>query len=149
MTGCYLTTLPFEFMRGQADFELAYASNYFLAQDIQPPERLRRRVWPDLDRWRAAHLELPEVIEKVEPNLAAGGFLELLDRLRDVFLQVSTTPLLLYYFFHSPLTEALANFYIALYRMPRCYGVNTRSTTYLKTLFLRLQNIDNSKRLWL
>jgi len=48
-------------------------------------------VWPDLDRWRAAHLELPEATEKVEPNLAAGGFLELLDRLRDVFLQVSTS----------------------------------------------------------
>ena len=91
MTGCYLTTLPFEFMRGQADFEPAYASSYFLARDIQPPERLRRLVWPDLDRWRAAHLELPEATEKVEPNLAAGGFLELLNRLRDVFLQVSIT----------------------------------------------------------
>jgi len=40
MTGCYLTTLPFEFMRGQADFEPAYASSYFLARDIQPLERL-------------------------------------------------------------------------------------------------------------
>ena len=91
MTGCYLTTLPFEFMHSQADFELAYASSYFLARDIQPPERLRRLVWPDLDRWRAAHLQLPEATEEVEPNLAAGGFLELLDRLRDVFLQVSIT----------------------------------------------------------
>ena len=89
MTSCYLTTLPFEFMRGQADFEPAYASSYFLARDIQPPECIRRLVWPDLDRWRAAHLELPEATEKVEPNLAAGGFLELLDRLRDVFLQAS------------------------------------------------------------
>lgn len=78
-------------MRGQADFEPAYASSYFIARDIRPPERLRRMVWPDLDRWRAAHLELPEATEKVEPNLAAGGFLELLDKLRDVFLQVSTS----------------------------------------------------------
>jgi hypothetical protein len=28
----------------------------------------------------------------VQPNLAAGGFLELLQRLRSVFLQVSTYP---------------------------------------------------------
>jgi Centromere DNA-binding protein complex CBF3 subunit, domain 2 len=99
MTGCYLTTLPFEFMRGQADFEPAYASSYFLARDIQPPDCLRRLVWPDLDRWRAAHLELPEATERVEPNLAARGFLELLDRLRDVFLQVSITLFLLFLFY--------------------------------------------------
>ena len=92
MTGCYLTTLPFEFMRGQADLEPAYASSYFLAQDIQPPQRLRQMVWLDLDHWRAAHLELPEATEQIEPNLAAGAFLELLDRLRDVFLQVSNLP---------------------------------------------------------
>jgi len=91
MTSCYLTTLPFEFMRGQADFEPAYASSYFLARDIQPVERLQRLVWPNLDRWQAAHLELPKATEKVEPNLATSGFLELLDRLRDVFLQVSIT----------------------------------------------------------
>jgi hypothetical protein len=48
-------------------------------------------VWPDLDRWRASHLELPEATERVEPNLAAGRFLELLDKLRDVFLQVSAS----------------------------------------------------------
>jgi hypothetical protein len=137
-------------MRGQADFEPAYASSYFLARDIPPPECLRQRVWPDLDRWRAAHLELPEATEKVEPNLAAGGFLELLDRLRDVFLQVSTT--LSHVCFITSFTilfaEALANFYIAIYRMPRCYGVNIRSTTYSKTPFSKLRNIYNSKRPW-
>jgi hypothetical protein len=121
MTGCYLTAFPFEFMRGHADFEPAYASSHFLARDIQPPERLRRLVWLDLNRWRAAHLELPEATEKVEPNLAAGGFLELLDRLRDVFLQASTTPFLLYFItsFTILFAEALANFYITIYRMPR------------------------------
>jgi hypothetical protein len=65
-------------------------------------------VWPDLDRWQAAHLELPEATEKVEANLAAGGFLELLDRLRDVFLQVSITPL------QFLLAKTLANIYIAI-----------------------------------
>ena len=68
MTGCYLTNLPFEFMRGQADFEPAYLSSYFLARDVQPPEGLRRRIWPDLDRWQAAHLGLPGATETVEPN---------------------------------------------------------------------------------
>ena len=56
---------------------------------LRPPPHLRQQVWPDLDGWRAAHLELPSATEKVTPNLAAGGFLELLDRLHDVFLQVS------------------------------------------------------------
>ena len=90
MTGCYLTTLPREFMRGVADFDPEYASSYFIPRDtVRPSLHLRQQVWPDLDGWRAAHLELPSATEKVTPNLAAGGFLELLDRLRDVFLQVS------------------------------------------------------------
>ena len=67
-------------MRSQANFEPAYTLSYFLAQNIQLPEYLRQLIWPDLNRWQAAHLELPEVIEKVEPNLATGGFLELLYR---------------------------------------------------------------------
>jgi hypothetical protein len=50
---------------------------------------LRQQVWPQLERWRQAHLDLPGNTEVVEPNLAAGGFLELLDKLRDVFLQDS------------------------------------------------------------
>jgi hypothetical protein len=52
----------------------------------------------------AAHLELPEATETVESNLAAGAFLELLDRLRDVLLQVAIISCfrsLLYYPFHD------------------------------------------------
>jgi hypothetical protein len=89
MTGCYLTTLPRAFMRGIADFDPEWASSYFLPRDaVKPPLSLLRRVWPDLDRWQAAHLERPDATEQVEPNLAAGGFIELLQRLRSVFLQV-------------------------------------------------------------
>jgi len=89
MTGCYLITLPRAFIRGIADFDPEWASSYFLPREtIQPPPLLLRRVWPDLDRWQTAHLERPDATEKVEPNLAAGGFLELLQRLRAVFLQV-------------------------------------------------------------
>jgi hypothetical protein len=77
-------------MRGVADFEPDYASSYFLPRaSVQPPDSLRQRVWPQLDYWRQAHLGLPGATGIVEPNIAAGGFLELLNRLRDVFLQVS------------------------------------------------------------
>ena len=50
---------------------------------------LHQRVWPQLDRWREAHLDLLGTSEAVKPNLAAGGFLELLKKLQDVFLQDS------------------------------------------------------------
>lgn len=55
-----------------------------------PPPALLRMVFLWLDGWRAAHLGLPNATEQVEPNLAAGAFLELLDKLRMVFLQVSS-----------------------------------------------------------
>jgi len=149
MTGCYLTSLPFEFMRGQADFEPGYASSYFVARDIQPPESLRRLVWPDLDRWRAAHLQLPEATEKVEPNLAAGGFLELLDRLRDVFLQVSITLFFIPFFISFIiLLQGLWLTSTLLYRMLRCSGANIHNTTYSKTLFSKLYNIYNLRKRW-
>ena len=46
MTGCYLTDLPRQFMRGVADFEPDYASNYFVPREtVRPPSSLRRRVW--------------------------------------------------------------------------------------------------------
>jgi Centromere DNA-binding protein complex CBF3 subunit, domain 2 len=73
-----------------ADFEPDYPLNYFIPREtVKPARSLRQRVWPQLDRWRQAHLGLPGATEAVEPNLAAGGFLELLDKLRDVFLQDS------------------------------------------------------------
>ncbi|EED11539.1 hypothetical protein TSTA_008350 [Talaromyces stipitatus ATCC 10500] len=90
MTGCYLTTLPRSFMRGIADFDPDWSSNYYLPRAaVCPPPALLNRVWPDLDTWQAAHLERIDATERVEPNVAAGGFLELLQRLRTVFLQDS------------------------------------------------------------
>lgn len=90
MTGCYLTTLPRQFMRGVADFDPDYPGSYFLPREgCPPPLSLLQQIWPALDGWRAAHLELPEATEQVELNRAAGAFLELLNQLRVVFLQVS------------------------------------------------------------
>lgn len=42
-----------------------------------------------MDRWRAAHQSVDNAPEKIEPNLAAGGFLELLERLCAFVLEVS------------------------------------------------------------
>ena len=87
MTGCYLTTLPREFMRGVADFDPDYRGSYFLPRAcIDPPCLLLEKVWPAADGWHAAHLQLPNASEKLEPNLAGGAFLELLLKLRTVFL---------------------------------------------------------------
>lgn len=89
MTGCYLTTLPREFMRGVADFEPDYPGSYFLPREsCIPPPCLLQRIWPQLDGWRAAHLKSSNAGEQVEPNMAAGAFLELLSKLRVVLLQV-------------------------------------------------------------
>lgn len=90
MTGCYLTTLPRQFMRGMADFEPDFASAHFLPREtVLPPPRLLRMVWPKLDHWLDAYFERPGATEQVEQNLAAGAFLELLEKLRMVFLQAS------------------------------------------------------------
>lgn len=89
MTGCYLTTLPRAFMRGVADFSPDYESSYHCSREqVKPPKALRSLVWPALDRWKRAHLGGSEEVA-VNQDIAAGGFLTLLDRLRDVFLQVS------------------------------------------------------------
>ena len=101
-----LTNLPFEFMRGQADFEPTFSSNYAASGESST------------DRWRAAHLELPEATERVESNLAAGAFLELLDRLRDVLLQVAIISCfrsLLYYPFHDLICRDFGLIFIFFY----------------------------------
>lgn len=90
MTGCYLTTLPRQFMRGIADFEPDFASSHFLPRKTMfPPFSLLCKVWLELDCWLDAYFERPGTTENVEQNLAAGVFLELLDELRMVLLQVS------------------------------------------------------------
>jgi hypothetical protein len=83
-------------IQGHAGLELAYALSYFLARDVQRPVSLRQLVWPDLDRW------LPDA---TRPNLAAGTFLELLDRLRDVFPSPLVFAALLYFPFTIPFTR--------------------------------------------
>ena len=79
-------------MRGMADFEPDFAYSYFLPREtVEPTAALLQMIWPQFDCWLAVHLELPTATQKVAPNLAAGGFLELLAMLRKVFLQVIMT----------------------------------------------------------
>jgi hypothetical protein len=85
MTGCYLTSLPFEFMRSSAGFDPDWSGSYFLPRDtVKPPHALLRRIWPDLDTWKEVH---DTASLAVEPNKAAGAFFELLSWLREVVLQ--------------------------------------------------------------
>jgi hypothetical protein len=78
MTGCYITTLPFEFMRATADFEPMWAGSYHIPRAaIQPEPWLRSQIWPQLDRWRDFEAD----------DKATGAFIELLHWLRDVLLQ--------------------------------------------------------------
>jgi hypothetical protein len=85
MTGCYLTSLPFEFMRSSAGFDPDWSGSYFLPRDtVKPPPALLRHIWPDLDTWKEVH---DSASLAVEPNKAAGAFLELLSWLREVLLQ--------------------------------------------------------------
>lgn len=78
MTGCYITTLPFEFMRAAADFEPAWAGSYHVPRaTVQPGPWLRSQIWPQLDRWR----------DFEAGDKATGAFIELLHWLRDVLLQ--------------------------------------------------------------
>jgi hypothetical protein len=66
-------------MRGITNFDPKWLTSYFLPREaVAPPATLLCQVWLDLDRWQAAHLERADATEQVEPNLAAGGFLELL-----------------------------------------------------------------------
>lgn len=85
-------------MRGVADFSPDYESSYHCPrEEVKPPKSLRRRVWPALDRWKRTHLGQGDDVD-VDEDIAAGGFLSLLERLKDVFLQVSISLLLLLLF---------------------------------------------------
>lgn len=86
MTGCYLTTLPRKFMRGMAQFPPKYPAAYFIPRaTIEPSYDLSSRVWPQLDQWKHSYELYPKTMDQ---SLAAGAFLELMQKLRVVFLQV-------------------------------------------------------------
>lgn len=74
-------------MRGIADFDLDYQGSYFYFQAcINSFYLLLEKVWPVTDSWYTIYLQLSNTSEKLEPNLAGNVFLELLLKLRTVFL---------------------------------------------------------------
>lgn len=86
MTGCYLTTLPYNFMRALAGFDPSDTRSYFVPRaTIKPPRKLLCQIWPELDAWITAFKNPEE--SGVETTMAADGFLELLTWLREVVLQ--------------------------------------------------------------
>ena len=104
MTGCYVTGLPRQFMRGVADFDPQYPNAYCIARDaVEPSAALQQRIWPWLAEWTRRHeLVWSEADSSSGPRLqrllqgaiegmvqvdhAAPAFLELLRKLRIVIL---------------------------------------------------------------
>jgi hypothetical protein len=103
LSNCYLTHLPRKFVRSMAGFEPSNRGDYFIPRaKIQPPSSLIREVWPWVDEWLqwfkahgqndfspAPGLITPVPEEEEQDDLAAQGFLRLLDQFRTIFLQDS------------------------------------------------------------
>lgn len=100
LSNCYLTHLPQKFLRTMAGFEPSVRGNYYLPRaKITPPQPLIQAVWPWVDTWLDWFKSYDEK-EKAEGSkegdkeedhndMAAQGFLQLLDQLRTILLQDS------------------------------------------------------------
>ena len=86
MEGCYVTTMPIKAMRALAGFGNDRSGTFFIARaGIIPPVELQRLIFPQIEIWE----ERLRLGTDCVPSVAAGGFLELLKRLRIVLLQDS------------------------------------------------------------
>ncbi len=85
MLGCYLNSLPREFMRKMAGHPTQAGCFEIRRAQATPPTVLSSLIWPELDMWK----------DRFGPNsgqindLAAAGFTDLLFHLREVILQDS------------------------------------------------------------
>lgn len=85
MESCYLTaSLPYETIRSLAGFNANGGSFYIGRGSIEPPEALRRKIFPDADKWMAMYES-----SQIDRDIAGGNFLKMLIYLRDVILQDS------------------------------------------------------------
>jgi hypothetical protein len=97
LTNCYLTHLPRKFLRTMAGFQPEAMGNYYLPRaKILPPESLVRALWPWVDQWLAwfrsdepEGLPRQDMDHKDRDDMAAQGFLRLLDQFRTILLQDS------------------------------------------------------------
>lgn len=94
MVVSYLTSLPDKAMRSLAGFLPDSSGTYYLKRaNVEPPEELKRLIFPDVEKWQAAFKE-----GKVQRDVAGPNFLELLVNLRTVLLQVKKLRLIDPYF---------------------------------------------------
>jgi hypothetical protein len=85
MIGCYLNSLPREFMRTMAGHSPQRGCFELRRAGVAPPASLLAMIWPKLDAWRDRFGLQPDQIN----DLAAMGLTNLLFYLREVILQDS------------------------------------------------------------
>lgn len=85
MVGCYLNSLPREFMRSMAGHPSQMGCFEIRRAAIAPPPELLSLIWPGLDAWKGQFGPQPHQVN----DLAASGVTNLLLYLREVILQDS------------------------------------------------------------
>jgi hypothetical protein len=85
MVGCYLNSLPREFMRSMAGHPSQMGCFEIRRASVTPPDELLSMIWPGLDAWKGRFGPQADQIN----DLAATGATSLLLYLREVVLQDS------------------------------------------------------------
>lgn len=83
MVGCYLSGLPVDAIKVLAGFSTR-KGDYFINRDcVSPPDELKKMVFPQIEHWKEKFHN-----KEVQEDIAGPNFLQFLDHLRTVFLQV-------------------------------------------------------------
>lgn len=90
MVGCYLSSLPKQAIRSIAGFTTSPGNYHIYRAAIEPPEELKRKVFPDIESWKDKF-----ELGLVQEDTAGPNFLELLAHLRTVLLQVNHSHLII------------------------------------------------------
>ena len=85
MVGCYLTSLPREFMRSMAGHPSQMGCFEVPRASVAPPDALLSMIWPELDAWKGRFGPQPDQVN----DLAAMGVTDLLFYFREVIVQDS------------------------------------------------------------
>ena len=86
MVSCYLVCLPVKAVKALAGFSAEREGDYFLSRaSVNPPDALKKKVFLQIDEWKKRFDDKTDIADE---DLAARNFLELLEHLRVVFLQV-------------------------------------------------------------
>jgi len=86
MVGCYLNSLPRQFMRSMAGHPAQLGCFEIRRAGLTPPPILLSMIWPELDRWKD---RFGSNLDNGQTNdLAAMGLTNLLFYLREIILQV-------------------------------------------------------------